>query len=208
FIMFQFREDHGDAAPILKRSTVLEMQRVHWLQPNWQSGWGLGFSISHRGDKTFIGHGGWVAGYRTQILLCPADKIGIIVMCNAEDASPAFFANRIFDVIAPAIADATEKPKPAAEIQPGWEKYLGRYTDPTDWQYEVMIVNQQLVLYGYDYPPEENPTENVIELTPVGEHTFRLTGDNGDGELLIFELAADGSVARIKKGENYLYPVK
>lgn len=208
FASFQFRDQDGGSGSVLKRSTVREMQRVHWLQPDWHSGWGLGFSIWHRDGKTFIGHGGWVAGYRTQLLLCPAKKIAVIVMCNAEDASPAFFANRIFDVVAPTIDRAFAEPKPIAELNPVWKKYIGRYTDPTDWEYEVLILNDQLVLYGYDYPPEENPTANVIELTPEGEHTFRMTGENGDGELLIFEMGSDGKVGRIKKGENYLYPIR
>lgn len=208
FASFQFQEQDGGRGSVLKRSSVLEMQRVQWLQPSWQRGWGLGFSISHRNEKTFIGHGGWVAGYRTQLLLCPAEKIAVIVMCNAEDVSPAFLANHIFDVLAPAIGRALAKPAPIPEWNPDWKKYLGRYADPTDWEYEVMILNDQLVLYGYDYPPEENPTENVIELTPERAHTFRMIGDNGDGELVIFEMGADGKVSRVKKGENYLYPVR
>ncbi|MCI0496384.1 hypothetical protein L0Z72_15365, partial [candidate division KSB1 bacterium] len=61
---------------------------------------------------------------------------------------------------------------------------------------------------GYDYPPEENPNSGIIDLTPVNDHTFRMTGENGDGELLIFELGTDGKVARIRKGENYIYPVR
>jgi len=46
---------------ILKGTTLKEMQRVHWLQPNWKSGYGLGFSIWRIGEKTMVGHGGWSA---------------------------------------------------------------------------------------------------------------------------------------------------
>ncbi|HEX9973162.1 MAG TPA: serine hydrolase domain-containing protein [bacterium] len=208
FAALQFRDGNVAGNQILKGSTLREMQRVHWLQPSWNSGWGLGFSTWQRDSKTFIGHGGWVAGYRTQLLICPGDKIAVIVMSNAEDGSPSFFANKIFDVVAPAIKNAVVPPAEVAEFNPAWQIYVGKYSDPTDWDYEVMILNNRLVLYGYDYPPEENPNAGIIELTPVTEHTFRMTGENGDGELLTFEIDSDGKVARIKKGENYIYPVR
>lgn len=208
FAMLQFRDGNVDGKHILKGSTLREMQRVHWLQPSWNSGWGLGFSIWHRDSRTFFGHGGWVAGYRTQLLVCPTEKIAVIVMSNAEDGSPSFFANKIFDAVAPAIKKAIAPKTEIAEFNPAWQNYLGKYSDPTDWEYEVMILNNRLILYGFDYPPEENPNSGIIELTPESVDTFRMTGENGDGELLIFELGSDGKVARIKKGENYIYPMK
>ncbi|MCU0644009.1 MAG: beta-lactamase family protein [bacterium] len=208
FAALQFRDGNEAGNQILKGSTLREMQRVHWLQPSWNSGWGLGFSNWQRDGKTFIGHSGWVAGYRTQLLICSGEKIAVIVMSNAEDGSPSFFANKIFDVVAPAIKKAAAPTTDIAEFNPAWQIYVGKYSDPTDWDYEVMILNNRLVLYGYDYPPEENPNAGVIDLTPVKDHTFRMTGENGDGELVIFEMDSNGKVARIKKGENYIYPVR
>ncbi len=207
FISLQFRDGKPGGAQILKGSTLKEMQRVHWLNSSWKSGRGLGFSISQQGSRTLVGHGGWVAGYRTQILFCPDEKIGVVVMSNAEDGSPSMFANRVFDVVAPAITKAVTPSKTPAKADPVWQKYVGRYADPTDWEYQVMILNEKLVLYGFDYPPEENPEYSLIELTPVAEHTFRMTGENGNGELLVFEINKKGEVERIKKGENYIYPV-
>ena len=43
---------------VLATNTLLEMQRVHWVQPSWDSGWGLGFSVRHTEDRDLIGHGG------------------------------------------------------------------------------------------------------------------------------------------------------
>ncbi len=207
FIALQFRTEAANRNPVLKASSLREMHRVHWLQPNWQRGWGLGFSISRRKDRTFVGHAGWVAGYRSQILFCPEEKIGVIVFINAEDGSPSFLADHIYDTIAPAIQSATKLPPTPSEPPRIWQAYLGRYSDPTDWEYEVMILNNRLVLYGFDYPPEEDPMAGLIELTPLAEHTFRMTGENGNGEKLIFEMRPDGSVQRIKMGENFIYPI-
>ena len=183
------------------------MQRVHWLQPSWTSGWGLGFSIRKYGSRTLVGHGGWVAGNRTQIYFCPKEKIGVVVMSNSEDGSPSMFARKIFDVIVPSIKKVikpkTKKSKPDSE----WKKYVGKYQDPTNWESSIMILNNELVFYGFDYPPENNPESSIIKLKPVGKHSFRMTGENGNGELLIFEMDKKGKVKRIKKGENYIYPV-
>ena len=207
FASLQFRDRKPGGKQILKGSTLREMHRVHWLQPSWKSGWGLGFSVWRRNDKTFVGHSGWVAGYRIRLLLCPQDKIGVIVMSNAEDGSPSFFANKIFDVIAPAIIKSIKPPEKIVEFNPGWKKYVGKYSDPFDWQSEVMILNNELVLFGFSYPPDENPKAGIIELTPEGEHTFRMTGDDGNGELLIFEMDSDDKVKRVKVGENFIYPL-
>ena len=207
FAALQFSDGNLGNRQILKISTLREMQRVHWLQPNWKSGWGLGFSIWQRDEKTFVGHAGWVAGYRTQLLLCPEDKIGVIVMSNAEDGSPSFFANKIFDVVAPAIKKVTEPPAKIAGFNPEWKKYVGKYSDPFAWEYEVMALNNKLVLYGFSYPPDENPNDDIIELTPEGKNTFRMTGENGNGELLIFETDSNDRVKRVKVGENFIYPV-
>lgn len=207
FASLQFSDGNLAGKQILKGSTLREMQRVHWLQPSWNSGWGLGFSAWQRDETTFVGHAGWVAGYRTQLLLCPEDKIGVIVMSNAEDGSPSFFANKIFDVVAPAIKKATEPSAKIAEHNPEWKKYVGKYSDPFEWESEVMILNNELVLYGFSYPPDENPKDGITELTPEGEHTFRMTGENGNGELLIFEMDSNDRVKRVKVGENFIYPI-
>lgn len=63
-------------------------------------------------------------------------------------------------------------------------------------------------MYGHAYPPEEDPRSTLIELEPVSKHVFRSAGPNGDGEPVRFELGPDGKVARLKVGENYLYPRK
>ena len=207
FISLQFCEGKAGGKQILKGSSLKEMQRVHWLQPSWTSGWGLGFSIRKYGSRTLVGHGGWVAGNRTQIYFCPKEKIGVVVMSNSEDGSPSMFARRIFDVVVPAINEAVKLEPKVAKADPMWNKYVGKYQDPTKWEYLVMILNNELVLYGFDYPPEDNPESSIIKLTPEGEHSFRMTGENGNGELLIFEMDEKGKVKRIKKGENYIYPV-
>ena len=71
--------------------------------------------------------------------------------------------------------------------------------------YAVLVMNGKLVLID---PTEQDPTASMLTLTPVAEHTFRIDGEGfGElGELVVFELGANGEVVRIKLGENYVYP--
>ena len=87
FAMLQFRDGDSGGRQILKGSTMREMHRVHWLDEEWESGWGLGFNVSRIDGRTYNGHGGSVKGFRTHVRLRPADKIGVIVFTNADDGN-------------------------------------------------------------------------------------------------------------------------
>ena len=207
FVSAQFGESNFiSEGQLLKASTLREMHRVQWLMPSWNSGWGLGFSVRHYGNRTLIGHAGWVGGFRSQIYFDKKTKIGVIVFSNSEDGSPTKFALKFFDLVATSIERALQEKEEAVAYDKSWEKLVGTYEDPSHWAEKVMILNKRLYLYGFSYPPDDNPEASLTELFPEGENTFRMK--NGNGELVIFELDKKGKVARIKKGENYLYPVK
>jgi CubicO group peptidase (beta-lactamase class C family) len=194
---------------ILKPSTLREMHRVHWLNPGWGSGWGLGFSVTRSGDRVTFGHGGWAGSHTSNLTVSPDERVGVVVLTNSDDGVPALFASRILAMLAPAIKKALPAPVPAAlPDTASWKKYVGRYTDPDSGLTDVMVFGGKLMMYGFNYPPEENPLGSLTELTPEGENTFRMTGENGNGELVVFEMGPDGNVKRIKATENYLTPVR
>lgn len=209
YISFQFHTDSTDTNTVLKLSTLREMHRVHWLHEDWSFGRGLGFSVARWDDKTVVGHGGWVVGNTTRIAFVPKDKIGVIVLTNADDGRPKYVAQRILKHISPAILKATAAEPAPLEPDTAWENYLGSYSDSLFlWVTEVMVLENKLVLYDHWSPPEDDPKSMIIELTPVAENTFRMTGDNGNGELVIFELDDNKQVTRMKVGVNYAYPVR
>ena len=51
----------GDDA-LLDRNTLREMHRVHWLEPDGDTTYGLGFSVWTSDGDTFAGHGGSCPG--------------------------------------------------------------------------------------------------------------------------------------------------
>ncbi len=207
YISFQFRVDSSDTNTVLKGSTLREMQRIQWLAEDWTWGWGLGFGISRWNDKTMVGHGGWVAGNRTRIYFVPADKIGVVVLINADDGRPTFFAREILKQVTPVILEAVKPEVDELEPDMEWLKYTGNYTDSLSYYVtEMMILNNKLVAYDHYSPPEDHPDDNMVDLTPVSKNTFRMTGENGNGELVVFELNNMNQVVRVKFGENYAYP--
>jgi CubicO group peptidase (beta-lactamase class C family) len=184
------------------------MHRVHWLSADWKSGWGLGFSISRQDDRTFVGHAGWIGGYRSQLTMLPDDKIAVIVLTNADDADAGYFARQILGIMLPSLKRATAASLQVSIADPGWDKYAGRYVD--DWWHETEILqmNGRLYMYDYQYPPEDSPRKSLIELSAEGPQTFRMTGENGNGELVIFEMDPENKVVKVKVGENFIYPKK
>ena len=203
FAMLQFR---SDGAPLLRGNTLREMQRVHWLDPEWQLGWGLGFQLLRTQNRTLIGHGGVLRGYRSEFRFSVADRVAMIVMINADDGEPRTFIERAFEWLAPAIVRAANAPAAPPVADPSWARYLGRYRNA--WgDSQVLIFNGRLTWIGPNLP---DPLFAPATLVPVGEHTFRIETKDGmalPGEHVVFELDANGRVARVKLGANYVAPI-
>ena len=203
FASLQFRDGPAGGSQILKGSTLREMHRPHWLYPSWTAGMGLGFRVSHRDGKVFVGHGGSIGAHVTNLLTVPSEKIAVVVAINADNGSPYTVASQAYSVFGPAIVEATRKPAPPkAPADPAWQRFVGLYQDPWGWEYRVLILDDELVMYGYDYPPWENASTGYSTLTPVDGTTFK----RPNKELVIFELDDNGEVIRIKRNNNYLFP--
>ena len=201
FLQWQMRVRARESEEVLTPNTLLEMQRVHWLQPDWKSGWGLGFSVRHTEDRDLIGHGGSYPGYRTQTLLSPKEKVGVVVFTNGGDGNPGRFVEKAFEWVAPPLVEAAEVEE--IEIfEPDWEKYLGTYRNR--WgDTTVARLADELVLFS---PLSENPDRSKGVLEPTDEpHVFRLESDGygAHGELVRFALDDSGAVVRIYVGVNY-----
>ena len=205
FAMLQFRDGPAGGAQVLRGSTLREMQRVHWLEPDWSAGWGLGFRITREGGKTYVGHSGSLRGHRTLVHLCPADRLGVIALINADDGIPLLFAQRAFQWVAPVVLKAAASAAPPG-LPEGWQRYAGKYRNP--WaDTQVLAIDGGLAMID---PSQPDPTLTLGRLVPVADHTFRLETRNGfgsTGELVIFELGPDGSVQRVRVGDNYTYPI-
>jgi CubicO group peptidase (beta-lactamase class C family) len=199
FAMLQFREDEDD--PVLTGETLREMHRVHWLDPNWQMGWGLGFNILRVNDKTYIGHGGSVPGYRTNIRINLEDKIAVIVFTNAGDGEPLKYVEKAHQWIAPALVDKPEEKKPE-----DWCKYTGKFR--SRWgDAEVLLYNGELIMITPQLP---DPMAEYTTLKHIEGNRFQMIspGYGSHNEYAVFEFDETGKITRLKTGENYTTPVE
>lgn len=204
FLSLQLRDSPAGGAQVLKGATLGEMHRVQWLRPDWRSGWGLGFSIRRVGEQVRVGHGGSLPGHRTLIEVAPANKLAVIVLTNANDGDPGRYLDQAFSILTPAVARATGPAKTTPTPDPAWEKYVGAYT----WKHsdtQIMVLNGALTMIA---PEADNPWESRMILKPVGLHTFRMVpagpGYGASGELVKFEVGADGRVKRLSMPNSYL----
>lgn len=201
FAMLQFREGDPDGKQVLSATTLNEMHRVRWLQPDWKCGWGIGFSTWREGETTLVGHGGALAGYRTQRTFSPADKIAVLVLTNSDDGNAGRVAAHAFKLVAPAIKKATGKTE-KKEFDPTWSRYADLYRNP--WgDTQVLVGDRELLMFS---PLASDLSEGVGKLVPVGEGISRLENKSGGaavGELIQFETNGSGAVTRIKVGDNY-----
>lgn len=197
FASWQFRLLNNGAAEILKSSTLKEMQRVQWVDPDWKTYWGLGFSITQQDGITIVGHGGSCPGYRTVLQLEPKEKMAYTVMINAGGESPDLFAKEIREIISKIPKDKTAK-----KSNVNLEQYSGTYTSQpwgserivTPWYGDLVLLNL----------PNENPDEGMILLQHVSGDIFkRVRKDKTLAEEIIFERDSSGKVMRMLQHSNY-----
>ena len=150
FAALQFRTGLAGDDQILAGSTLAEMHRPHFVYPSWSGGRGLGFWLTRRENKTVVGHDGWIGAHLTRFIFNPAEKIAVIVMINTDAASTSAIANQAYDMVGSTIVAAVTPPPKKQKASPAWRKYLGTYADPWGWEVQVLILDNQLVLYSHN----------------------------------------------------------
>ena len=190
FASWQFKTLAGGWQEVLKLSTLREMHRIHWVDPEFEGQWGLGFAVWRTGGKTFVGHGGSCPGYRSQLVLRPEEKIAVVVAANAMiDAGG--IAQDVYALMAPALTGkAPEKP------DPDFSAYLGTYTSQP-WGGESAIVAWEDGIADLGLP-NDDPVNSLTRLRKTGEHTFRRVRKDGElGEEVKFEMGPDGKATAL-----------
>jgi CubicO group peptidase (beta-lactamase class C family) len=204
FASWQFRLLDGRGEEVLHSNTLREMHRVNWLDTDWETARGLGFSVWKRDDKTFVGHGGHCPGYRTSLLLQPESKIATVFMANASGVNAGMYTREAYSIVAPAIADALKSPDTAKQPDPALHKLTGTYSvQPWGGEIAVLIWKDQLATVSF---PTDNPLQGLSKLKHVEGTTFRRVRDNDElGEEIFFELDSEGKVTRLRRHSNF-YP--
>lgn len=183
---------------VLSPHSLRDMHRIHWLEPTWSSGYGLGSMQYKLEDWSISGHGGGYPGYLTGFTLCREQSTALIVLTNALGSAPTEYINQGYKLVLPEIIKATERPAPEAD--PAWQIYLGEYVH--EWGYEKVILRggqlQIVSLDAMEYPPV------ILEPTEA-EHVFTIQEQGGSNETLRFELDGAGAVLRMWLRNEYAF---
>ena len=201
FASWQFRLLGSDTEEILRSSTLREMQRVQWMDPDWETTRGLGFGTWKSDDHVFVGHGGGCPGYYSQFLLEPKHKLGVIVLTSAIGSPVTFYAEKAADLIVPAIEAATDSPDDLPDWDPDLARYVGVY-DSAWGQTAILRWKDGLAVLGLG---TRNPKKSLFELEKVDDHTFRRVrkDDKSLGEEFFFEVDDAGNVTRFLQHSNW-----
>ncbi len=203
FASWQFRVLHHGADEILSRNTLREMYRVHWVDPDWEAKWGLGFATWRANDRTYVGHGGSCPGYRSSFSLDPRARVATIFMANASGVNSGRFTGIAHRIVGPAVAAAVDTATQEEPTDPALAMYTGTYDRAPWWgESEVILWKGKLAIVSL---PTDDPLEALIELEPTGEHTFRRVRDDETlGEEVRFDVGPDGTVLRLWRHSNFL----
>jgi CubicO group peptidase (beta-lactamase class C family) len=200
FASWQFRVLHrGGGEDILRRNTLREMQRVHWVDPDFETMRGLGFWVTRKGNRALVGHGGSCPGFRSQLIIEPEERIGTVALVNAQGVNARMLAERMYDIIAPALRAALRDSAPRPP-----DSTLARYAGLYDLGFsgETAIVEWEDGLAALSLPTLD-PLEGLEKLRKVGEHTFRRVRHNDAlGEPVVFVMGSDGRPAHIIWHQN------
>ncbi|MDP9191351.1 MAG: beta-lactamase family protein [Acidobacteriota bacterium] len=192
FAMWQFRARDAKSDAVLDPRTLREMYRPHFVDPDFETFWGVGFATWKDGSTVFVGHGGSCRpGFRTAFNLDPEKKVGVVVMANANGVNTSRYAKALYDIVTPALKKNDADPAAAALAM-----YAGSY-DAFPWDGESIVVVWGDGLATIDLPTTE-PMKTLERLRKTGEHTFRRVRSDGSlGETYRFEMGTDGKPAKL-----------
>ena len=186
-------ESGGDS--VLSARTLREMHRVHFVDPGFETYWGLGFAIRRRGDNTFVGHGGSCPGYRTEFIVKPDEKIGVAVLANASGTAVGDYAHVLYQIVSAA------KNSDAVAVPPSLAPYLGSY-DNFPWSGETIFVSWGGELAAIDLPTMD-PMKGLDRYRRSGTHEFRRIRKDGSlGETITFEVGPNGRATSYRVHSN------
>jgi len=197
FASWQFRLLNGKKE-ILRPSTLKEMQRVQWMDPNGKLTWGLGFRVYQEDGTTYVGHGGSCPGYTSLLTLSPKNKIAVTVMINAQGTTPGKYVAGIFKILSKA-----NDPADTSANKIDLNNYAGSY-DSYAWRGEDIVLpwKGKLVVFTL---PSSDPANDMQQYKYTGKDTFRRVrkDDESLGEELRFERDAGGKVVRMISNNNF-----
>jgi CubicO group peptidase (beta-lactamase class C family) len=205
FASWQMRLLEDGGAEVLDANTLREMQRVHWVDPDWSTHWGLGFSVRRAEDKTVVGHGGACPGFFSSFAMIPEDKIAAVAAINAMGVNSGAFTAAAFALVGPAIRAAVASPGEGEVSDPDLDQYVGIYRSAWGEQ-AIVLWEDSLATMGL---PTTNPMAALTQLVRSEGDTFRRKRSDGAlGEAFVFERNAAGEIVSLNQHGNHAQKIE
>lgn len=199
FAAWQLRLLRSEKAELLRASTLREMQRVQYLSPDRRTSWGLGFATYVTDGREFVGHGGSCPGYRSQLLIDPANELAIALAMNTME-SARDLAQQLEGLITARRNAEPFDPPPGESLDLG--QYTGYY-DPQPWDREAVVVPWSGGL-AMITASEPEPGKNLTRLKPLGHDRFRVVEPRGEErDVASFVRDREGRIAALERFGQY-----
>ena len=206
FASWQFRALEGKGDGVLDRNTLRAMHQIHWMQPDGWTRSGYGYQTWAENDRSFVGHAGAWPGYESKLLLRPQERIATIVMTNSQGPNVDGYAQRAYDILAPAIRAAL-KSSEASTASDAYGVKLDRFTGTYQRPFgsESVVIEWQGGLAVLRLPTG-NPLRSMESFERVDNNVFRRAGTSGESaDSIRFE---DDSNGHMRMWRNYQYSVR
>ena len=162
----QFNEEDDYRGPVLTGRSLREMHRPRFLVPDWSIGYGLGWWLNRGEKRAEIEHSGGLPGYKSRVLIDPANKVGVIVLINAEDGPSSDLVRSVMKIVAAPVHKAVAPPEPAAVADPDLAKFQGMYQSYSGEHARVVVLGGQLRLIDLDADDVEKGTTTLKRTGP------------------------------------------
>ena len=201
---WQFRLLENGGTEILDVNTLREMHRVHWVDPDFDAMWGLGFSVAERDGERTVGHGGSCPGFRTTFQLVPDKKLAGIAMLSAQ-ANPGDVWSRMMSTVGAALEAIRSDPGGGTARPASLAEYEGLYE--SNWgESAILRWDDGLISVGL---PTGDPVNAMTKLRRESDDTFRRVRDDGEpGEAYIFQRDESGAIESYTVHGNFSRKVR
>jgi D-alanyl-D-alanine carboxypeptidase len=200
WIAQQFRTegDRGEAQVLAGRS-IAEMHQPLYMEPGWGMGYALAWMAFRRGDNVYVGHGGGIHGFVTQVLFNEQYKTGAIALLNSVGPADQIAGEVLERVIAAQKEDtqraARGRPAPTP---PEWRRFLGYYAGAIGGPPMQVQCRDGRLQVGMS-PMAQAPALPPTLLEPTDDPLiFMATNGRYAGEPLAFRVDPEGAVIGFK----------
>jgi len=188
FVRMLLRGGEGPRGRLLSEASFAALRAPHSrLEP----GLAYGYALTQRtiGERTYIGHGGGMVGYRSAIQADPDRGIGVVVLQNGPGAGPTALAREVLDLAAGPIADGAADPAGPAGLIGHWVRDDG-------------TTSFSVTAHGDERRLETE--QGAVVLEPWGEDRYLVPDASFDDALIWVEQPAEGSPELWHGGDRYV----